>query len=331
MEVGFATAVPSAPSPMSVESRQQFGQRSDGTLVSPVDPMSRGTTYTVRSGQIPSNPQQLRDVSTGPASERVPGAVMERYASPPEATDRTLQLVEELTAGKGNDYDRILAIEEWFNDNTTYSLDAPLSPAGVDVVDHFLFESEQGWCEQIATSFVVMARAAGVPARLATGFAPGEWDGVGGRFVVRESDAHAWAEVWFPEYGWVVFDPTAIVPTAGTAEAAAGAAAIDWRELLGSVLAAVGVIAIAAGPVSRFVRRWSDRRVAARRHRQLVKQRWDVAEELRIEEVGRRAGRPREPAETITVYSDVVGALVSDDSIAGTGVEIDRHRYDTSS
>lgn len=329
MEVGFATAVPSAPSPLSVDSSEPFAQRFDGTLVSPIQPMSRGTTYTVRSGQLPTNADLLRRVSKGPASERVPEALMERYATPPEASDRTLQLVEDLTAGKDNDYDRIQAIEAWFNDNTTYSLDAPLSPAGVDVVDHFLFEAEQGWCEQIATSFVVMARAAGIPARLATGFAPGDWDGVGGRFVVRESDAHAWAEVWFPEYGWVVFDPTAIVPLAGTADATAGAAAIDWREALGGALAVIGIVAIATGPLTRWVLRQSDRRRLRRRREQLVKDRWDVAEELRIEAVGRRAGRVRGPGETITVFADAVGGVVGDESMSQRGVEIDRHRYDT--
>ena len=96
-----------------------------------------------------------------------------------------------------------------------------------------------------------MARSVGVPARLATGFIPGEFDQAGGRFIVRERDAHAWAEVWFPETGWVTFDPTAAVPLAGTEEATPGAAAIDWREVGGALLLLVGLGALLGGPVRR--------------------------------------------------------------------------------
>ena len=107
------------------------------------------------------------------------------------------------------------AIESWLGANTKYSLNAPLSPSNVDVVDDFLFRSRVGWCEQIASSLVVLARSAGIPARLVTGFVPGSRDALTGRFVVRERDAHAWAEIYFPGIGWQGFDPTASVPLAG--------------------------------------------------------------------------------------------------------------------
>jgi transglutaminase-like putative cysteine protease len=323
MEVGFATAVPSAATPVEIDSVQPIAQRPDGTLVTPSEPMSRGTTYTVRSRQIPTTPQDLAATD----AEDVPAEVLEQYAEAPIATERTVELVEQLTAGLASDYDKVRAFETWMDENTTYSLDAPLAPKGVDVVDHFLFESQQGWCEQIASSLVVMSRLAGVPARLATGFTPGEWDAVGGRFVVRERDAHAWAEVWFPEYGWVTFDPTAEVPLAGTEEATPGAAAIDWREVVGALLAAVGVVALAYGPVRRRVARWSERRAERRRVRQLVRTRWDVAEEARLEQLGRDAGRPRRPDETVTTYAEVVAAVAGDSSLAELGRQIDRHRY----
>ena len=323
IEVGFATAVPSAATPTDVESAQPLAQRVDGTLVTPAEPLSRGSTYTVRSGQIPTSPELLA------ATDRaeVPDELLEQYASKPIATERTVSLVDRLSAGLAADYDKVRAFERWMDQNTTYSLDAPLAPSGVDVVDDFLFESRQGWCEQIASSLVVMSRLAGVPARLATGFAPGEWDPVGSRFVVREREAHAWAEVWFPEYGWVTFDPTAAVPLAGTAEATPGAAAVDWREVAGALLAAVGVVALAHGPVSRRVRRWSSMRAERRRHRRLVRTRWDVAEEARIERTGREAGRPRRPDETVSAYAEVVGATVGDSALAARGRDIDRHRY----
>jgi transglutaminase-like putative cysteine protease len=323
MEVGFATAVPAPASPVGVESAQPIAQRPDGTLLAPTDPLSSGTTYTVRSRQIPTTPQQL--AATDAAD--VPAEVLEQYARAPIATERTVELVEQLTAGLTSDYEKVRAFERWMDANTTYSLDAPLAPKGVDVVDHFLFESQQGWCEQIASSLVVMSRLAGVPARLATGFTPGEWDAVGGRFVVRERDAHAWAEVWFPDHGWVTFDPTAEVPLAGTEEATPGAAAIDWREVVGALLAVVGVVALAYGPVRRRVRRWTERRAERRRVRQLASTRWDVAEEIRLEQLGRGAGRERRAAETLTTYSAALAASLDQPDLAESGRAVDAHRY----
>lgn len=323
IEIGYATAVPSAATPVEVDATQQLAQRPDGTLVAVDQPLSQGSTYTVRSRQVPTNPSTL--AATDHAD--VPASVLEQYADTPVATDRTVALVEQITGGLDSDYDKVRAIEQWMNDNTTYSLAAPLAPQGVDVVDHFLFESRQGWCEQIASSLVVMSRLAGVPARLATGYAPGEWDPVGGRFVVRERDAHAWAEVWFPEHGWITFDPTAQVPLAGTAEATPGAAAVDWREVAGAALAAIGVVALTAAPVSRFVRRRSDRLRARRTRRMLERTRWDVAEEHRLERLGALAGRPREPAETVSAYAGVLADALDDPSIAESGERVDRHRY----
>lgn len=323
MEIGFATVAPSAASPVQVDSVQPLAQRPDGTLVAPAEPLASGTTYTVQSRQIPTTAEQLAATSR----DDVPGAVLEQYADAPVATQRTVELVEQLTEGLTSDYDKVRAFERWMDDNTTYSLEAPLAPEGVDVVDHFLFDAEQGWCEQIASSLVVMSRLAGVPARLATGFTPGEWDAVGGRFVVRERDAHAWAEVWFPEFGWVTFDPTAQVPLAGTAEATPGAAAIDWREVAGAVLAVVGLTALLYGPVLARVRRLLERRAERRRHRHLVQSRWDVAEEARLEALGREAGRPRRPEETLTSYAAAVAGLLEDTQVADRGEAVDRHRY----
>jgi transglutaminase-like putative cysteine protease len=323
MEIGFATVAPSAASPVQVDSVQPLAQRPDGTLVAPAEPLASGTTYTVQSRQIPTTVEQLS------ATDRadVPDAVLEQYAAAPVATQRTVDLVEQLTEGLTSDYDKVRAFERWMDDNTTYSLEAPLAPQGVDVVDHFLFDAEQGWCEQIASSLVVMSRLAGVPARLATGFTPGEWDAVGGRFVVRERDAHAWAEVWFPEFGWVTFDPTAQVPLAGTAEATPGAAAIDWREVAGAVLAVVGLTALLYGPVLARVQRRLARRRERRRYRELLASRWDVAEEARLEQLGAEAGRPRRPDETVSSYSAAVAGLVEDPEVADRGEAVDRHRY----
>lgn len=90
-----------------------------------------------------------------------------------------------------------------------YTLQPPL--LGRDAMDEFLFESRQGFCEHYASAFVLLMRAAGIPARVVTGYQGGEANPMGDYLIVRQSDAHAWAEVWLPRNGWTRVDPTAAV------------------------------------------------------------------------------------------------------------------------
>ncbi len=90
-----------------------------------------------------------------------------------------------------------------------YSLTPPVLPG--DTVDDFLFVTREGFCEHFASSFVVLMRAAGIPARVVTGYQGGEYNTMGDYMVVRQRDAHAWAEVYLGERGWVRVDPTAAV------------------------------------------------------------------------------------------------------------------------
>ena len=102
--------------------------------------------------------------------------------------------------------DRVLA---WIGREFAYTLDVPL--AGRNEVDDFLFDRKQGYCEHFSSAFVVLMRAAGVPARVVTGYAGGYRNPIGGYWLVLNSDAHAWAEIWLPNRGWVRVDPTAAV------------------------------------------------------------------------------------------------------------------------
>lgn len=90
-----------------------------------------------------------------------------------------------------------------------YTLNVP--PAGRNEVDDFLFERKEGYCEHFSSAFVVLMRAAGIPARVVTGYAGAYRNPLGNYWLIRRSDAHAWAELWFPHRGWVRFDPTAAV------------------------------------------------------------------------------------------------------------------------
>jgi len=91
----------------------------------------------------------------------------------------------------------------------SYTLTPP--PLGASAVDGFLFNTRKGFCEHYASSFVFLMRAAGVPARIVTGYQGGEFNQLGAYMIVRQTDAHAWAEVWIDDRGWVRVDPTSAV------------------------------------------------------------------------------------------------------------------------
>ncbi|GAB4115138.1 MAG: hypothetical protein Fur0026_00530 [Sideroxydans sp.] len=93
-----------------------------------------------------------------------------------------------------------------------YTLEPPL--LGMNGIDEFLFRTRQGFCEHYAGSFVYLLRAAGVPARVVTGYQGGEYNALGDYYILRQSDAHAWAEVWLGARGWVRYDPTAAIAPA---------------------------------------------------------------------------------------------------------------------
>jgi transglutaminase-like putative cysteine protease len=187
--------------------------RPDGALRAQVV-LPAGSAYTVVSRRTNATAEALRaegDLSLVPAPPQF-------LAMPASITDRTRELAQELAAPTTTTYDLILSIHSWLAANVGYNLDAPIPPAGADAVDHFLFESRQGFCEQIATATAMLLRSLGIAARVATGYVPSERDEVAGVWVSRASDAHAWVEVRFPGFGWVAFDPTADVPLAGEAE-----------------------------------------------------------------------------------------------------------------
>ncbi len=310
IEVDRADVIYAAASAVQVEATQRLGQRRDGTVVVAERFMGPGTTYTVRSRRIPAGEDQLR-TAEGP----IPADIAARYASEPMATERVLRAATQATAGATTTYDKVRAIERWMGERTEYSLDAPLSPQGVDVVDHFLFESRLGWCEQIASSLVVLARANEIPARLVTGFVPGERDPVSGVYVVRGRDAHAWAEVWFPEVGWVAFDPTADVPLAGEDQAEPTPAEWILDHLLVIVLG-LATLAVAGWAAWRLARRMRDR-VSARPVG------WAAVADRDLEELGGRVGRARLASETASTYAADLADRYGEPALAQVGRAVD--------
>ena len=123
---------------------------------------------------------------------------------------RSIDLAHAATGGATSAYDKAATLETYLRDNFTYSTHVASVPSEQDWVDYFLFDSRQGYCDYFATTMVVLLRAEGVPARVASGFAPGEFDASTGISIVRENHAHTWVEAYFPGYGWITFEPSAI-------------------------------------------------------------------------------------------------------------------------
>ncbi|HOT90584.1 MAG TPA: transglutaminase domain-containing protein [Anaerolineae bacterium] len=137
-----------------------------------------------------------------------PEWIRERYLQLPETTpERVRVLARDLTATQPTPYDRAVAIESYLRE-FPYTLDVPKPPAMADIADYFLFELKKGYCDYYATAMVVLARAAGLPARLVIGYTTGSYDITNARYIVTEANAHAWVEIYFPTYGWIEFEPT---------------------------------------------------------------------------------------------------------------------------
>ncbi len=139
-----------------------------------------------------------------------PGTLRFARRLPPEASPRARALVAQWRAQGGSDRDIVTRALTMFREQRfLYTLEPPKLDA--DPVDQFLFETRSGFCEHYASAFTFLMRAADIPARVVTGYLGGEANPVDGYIIVRQSDAHAWSEVWLPGEGWVRVDPTAAV------------------------------------------------------------------------------------------------------------------------
>jgi transglutaminase-like putative cysteine protease len=146
------------------------------------------------------------------ASSKYPEDIQRRYLQLPDSLpQRVRQLAKELTEGKANPYDKAKAIETYLR-TYPYDLNISAPPADQDVADYFLFDLKKGYCDYYATAMVVLARSSGLPARFVSGYSSGDYDAPDAQYVVREMNAHSWAEIYFPEIGWIEFEPTASQP-----------------------------------------------------------------------------------------------------------------------
>jgi transglutaminase-like putative cysteine protease len=216
---GDLTIMPAAWKPRAVRDSDvgvrvtaEGGLQPDGTL-------NEGDGYTVESRVVAASPQELREAGTD-----YPDEVAERYTQlPANQPERVAERTSRITANAENPYDTARVVEQWLENNREYSLEVD-RPDG-NIADAFLFEMEAGYCTYYATTMVSMLRTQDIPARLVVGYTPGERVAQDA-WVARGLDSHAWVEVYFPEIGWVRFDPT----PSGPREAAERSRIEDARE-----------------------------------------------------------------------------------------------------
>jgi hypothetical protein len=162
---------------------------------------SGAPSYTTISAAQAPTPAALRAAY----GEAVRGE--QYYLQLPNLPERIHALADSLTRYQPTRYDSVRAVQQWLRTNFRYTLELPAT-ARAATLDHFLFQRRAGHCEYFSTALVVLLRSVGIPARNVNGFLGGRWNEFGEFVTVTQNQAHSWAEVWFPRYGWVTFDGT---------------------------------------------------------------------------------------------------------------------------
>ena len=281
-------------------------QLPEGTVRAGVD-LPADTIYTVISQRPFSNEENLREAD--PLLLGIPDGIAATYLQVPASTpQRVIDLATEITRTELTTYDKVRAIETWMATNTTYTLDIPPLPEGEDALDHYLFQTQQGFCEQIGSSLAIMLRSQGIPARLVVGYTPGIRNPFTGLYEVKASDAHSWTEVYFPGIGWQGFDPTAQVPLADDAyvdSASEGMGAFLAARLgniaqVGTALISIVIVGVFGFAFSALATQF------LRRRRELQNRSWSEIMFERINQAGSLRGEPRHPHQTWREYAQVL-------------------------
>ncbi len=183
------------------------GQQADVSIIRAQQSLRQNTKYRAVSSISVATAFELRE-----AGENYPAWITDVYL---QGSDEVSGDVRALTqsiitaSGATTPYDKTKAIEQWLRINIPYDEAIPAPPLNQDPVDWFLFDIRRGYCTYYATAMIMMLRSEGIPARMGAGFSQGEFDAETRTYTIRENDAHTWVEVYFPNYGWVTFEPTA--------------------------------------------------------------------------------------------------------------------------
>ena len=191
-----------AGTPESLEGNYGHVAIDDGGAVFDLDP-----EHPVNRYRASSDVEQTAAADLRTAGISYPPDVLSAYLGLPALDSRIPRLAEQIAASADNNYDKARTLETYLRTHYGYTLQLSRTLPH-DPLANFLFERKQGHCEYFASSMAVMLRTLGIPSRVVNGFRTGEFNDVTSQYVVRASNAHSWVEAYFPNYGWVAFDPT---------------------------------------------------------------------------------------------------------------------------
>lgn len=332
-----------------------------GSLRSPFE-LTEGTVYSVISEQPLYSGKTLRNF---PRATDLPAGP--EYTSLPDSEELldVARLSQVVTRDHTDRYDKVLAIEDYLKQNYAYDLDiAPQTEEG-DAVSYFLFREKRGYCEHFASAMAVMARSAGIPARVVTGYTGGTYNPFTGLWEVKQSDAHAWVEVYFGAAGWVPFDPTpgfgvpdpqgegqspwlagrifsyledalGSGPVGGVLASAGGALKIVIAFVLGIPLAPVAILVLVIVPVAWGGRRIGERFLGEYRRRRQVRRSLgaDYSGEAVLKEYLalalrlQKRGLVRRPDETLREFARRVSVYLDANEFVELSAMVEKLRYE---
>jgi len=186
-----------APQPQALQGKYRVIATDRSRAVYDLDPEHPVSIYDGWSSRnAPASPERIYTVEE-----------LSDYLQLPKLDPRIPELAAQVANISSSDYDKATSIEHYLKTKFSYTLQLP-STRHADPLAHFLFERKQGHCEYFASAMAVMLRTLKIPSRVITGFTTNEFNDITSQYIIRSSDAHAWVEAYFPERGWVTFDPT---------------------------------------------------------------------------------------------------------------------------
>lgn len=167
--------------------------------------LPRNSIYKTRSLISSASDQDLREAHTDYSR-----FITDHYLQLPiSLPTRIIELSAMITSNLDNPFDKAVAVQNYLRSSIfVYSRDVKPPPRNSDGVDYFLFESKTGYSDYFASSMAILMRAANVPTRIAAGYGPGEKSENSNNRLIKDSDSHTWVQIYFPEYGWMDFEPT---------------------------------------------------------------------------------------------------------------------------
>lgn len=229
--------------------------------------------------------------------------VLDAALNSDRTTDPVQRLALDTMEGSKDDFEAATRWKNKIAQTVRYNLNAPRTPDGIDPVEHFLFGSKEGYCDLFASAMVQGARIYGIPARYVVGFLPEPDLDSDGRFTLRESDSHAWAELYFEDVGWVIFDATEGAPGVPGGERGETNVGKEWYRQPWAIV----LLTLVGGGLIAGITWYAYRRMGAGVPVDPIRRDLDRAYDRFSRTLGRAVGTPRRANQTPDEYFRSVG------------------------